>query len=88
MPVRKKLDISMNILVTTPVKMALQRVADENMISISDIVRAAINVAVPMQFEKYPVYLAEEQEKHERNRPRVLTEEEIIQRLKSKKENK
>lgn len=84
MPVRKRLDISINILLTTPVKMALQRVAEENMISVSDIVRAAINVAVPMQFEKYPVYLAEEQEKYEKTRPKILTEEEIIRRIKEK----
>lgn len=63
MPVKKKLDIPMNILVTAPVKNALQRIANENMISVSDIVRSAINVAVPVQFEKYTEYLAEEQEK-------------------------
>ena len=59
MPIRRRLDIPMNILVTAPVKMALQRVADENMISVSDIVRAAINAAVPVQFDNYQTYLTE-----------------------------
>ena len=59
MPIRKKLDIPMNVLVTAPVKIALQRLADENMVSVSDIVRAAINAAVPVQFENYQKYLLE-----------------------------
>jgi hypothetical protein len=59
MPIRRRLDIPMNILVTAPVKIALQRVADENMISVSDIVRAAINAAVPVQFDNYQTYLTE-----------------------------
>jgi len=59
MPIRRRLDIPMNILVTAPIKMALQRVAEENMISVSDIVRAAINAAVPVQFENYQAYLTE-----------------------------
>lgn len=67
MPSRKRLDIPMNILVTEPVKKALQRIANENMISVSDIVRSAINVAVPVQFDKYSEYLAEEQDKFKSN---------------------
>ncbi len=62
MPIRQKLDIQMNILVTAPVKLALQRLADENMISVSDIVRAAINAAVPVQFENYTTYLEQAEE--------------------------
>lgn len=63
---RKRLDIPMNILVTAPVKLALRRVAEENMISVSDIVRAAINAAVPVQFEKYQTYLEEATEELEK----------------------
>ena len=66
--IRKRLDIPLNVLVTEPMKIALQRVAEENMISVSDIIRAAINAAVPVQFEKYSTYLAEEQEEQRRNK--------------------
>jgi hypothetical protein len=64
---RMKLDISITILITAPIKLALQHVADDNMISVSDVVRAAINAAVPVQFEKYTTYLAEATERVEKN---------------------
>lgn len=75
MPVRQKLDIPMNILVTLPVKIALQRLADENMISVSDIVRAAINAAVPVQFENYTTYLEQATES--------ITQDELQRRFKN-----
>lgn len=75
MPIRKKLDIPVNVLITAPVKIALQRVADDNMISVSDIVRAAINAAVPVQFEKYSTYLAEAEEQFKTNQTLKVLEE-------------
>ena len=58
-----RLDMPLNILISEPVRNALQRVADDNMISVSDVVRAAINAAVPVQYEKYSQYLSEETDK-------------------------